>query len=98
MRGRPRRRPVSTTAPQALTFLNGAFMRQQARHFADRLHKEAIQRGAEHAIVIEARAQPLVDRDLGRVDAVDDPLVQVGRAQSPDFAAEVDVVAVVGLA
>jgi hypothetical protein len=35
------KRPVSTTAPQALTFLNGAFMRQQARHFADRLRKEA---------------------------------------------------------
>jgi hypothetical protein len=35
------KRSVSTTAPQALTFLNGAFMRQQARHFAVRLQKEA---------------------------------------------------------
>jgi hypothetical protein len=34
-------RPVSTTAPQALTLLNGAFMQEQARHFADRLQREA---------------------------------------------------------
>jgi hypothetical protein len=34
-------RPVSTTAPQALTFLNGAFANEQARHFATRLRREA---------------------------------------------------------
>jgi hypothetical protein len=34
-------RPVSTTAPQALTFLNGDFMHQQAGHFAGRLRREA---------------------------------------------------------
>jgi hypothetical protein len=34
-------RPVSTTAPQALTFLNGEFILQQAGHFADRLLREA---------------------------------------------------------
>jgi hypothetical protein len=34
-------RPVSTTAPQALTFLNGDFINQQARHFATRLEREA---------------------------------------------------------
>jgi hypothetical protein len=34
-------RPVSTTAPQALTFLNGDFINQQARHFASRLEREA---------------------------------------------------------
>jgi hypothetical protein len=34
-------RPLSTTAPQALTFLNGAFMQEQAGHFADRLRLEA---------------------------------------------------------
>jgi hypothetical protein len=34
-------RPVSTTAPQALTFLNGAFVNEQARHFAARLRREA---------------------------------------------------------
>jgi len=34
-------RPTSTIAPQALTFLNGDFMQAQARHFADRLRREA---------------------------------------------------------
>jgi hypothetical protein len=34
-------RPVSTTGPQALTFLNGAFTHEQARHFARRLLREA---------------------------------------------------------
>jgi hypothetical protein len=34
-------RPVSTTAPQALTFLNGAFANEQARHLAARLRREA---------------------------------------------------------
>jgi hypothetical protein len=34
-------RPLSTTAPQALTFLNGAFLHEQAGHFADRLAREA---------------------------------------------------------
>jgi hypothetical protein len=34
-------RPVSTTAPQALTFLNGAFMQEQSAHFAERLCREA---------------------------------------------------------
>jgi hypothetical protein len=34
-------RPVSTTGPQALTFLNGEFAHRQARAFAERLQKEA---------------------------------------------------------
>jgi hypothetical protein len=34
-------RPVSTIAPQALTFLNGEFINQQARQFAARLCREA---------------------------------------------------------
>jgi hypothetical protein len=34
-------RPVSTTAPQALTFLNGAFANEQARLLAARLRREA---------------------------------------------------------
>ncbi len=34
-------RPVSTTAPQALTFLNGAFANEQANFFAQRLRREA---------------------------------------------------------
>jgi hypothetical protein len=39
-------RPMSTTAPQALTLLNGAFLNEQASRFADRLRREA---GAEPA-------------------------------------------------
>ena len=34
-------RVVSTVAPQALTWLNGAFIREQARQFAARLAREA---------------------------------------------------------
>jgi hypothetical protein len=34
-------RPLSTTAPQALTFLNGPFVQEQAAHWADRLRREA---------------------------------------------------------
>jgi hypothetical protein len=34
-------RMVSTVAPQALTWLNGDFVREQSRHFAARLAKEA---------------------------------------------------------
>jgi hypothetical protein len=34
-------RSVSTIAPQALTYLNGAFMQEQAQHFAARLLREA---------------------------------------------------------
>jgi hypothetical protein len=33
-------RPVSTTAPQALTFLNGAFANQMARELASRLQRD----------------------------------------------------------
>jgi hypothetical protein len=35
------RRAVSTTGPQALTFLNGEFIQQQAHGFAERLRREA---------------------------------------------------------
>ncbi len=34
-------RPLSITAPQALTFLNGAFVQEQAAHWAARLRREA---------------------------------------------------------
>ncbi len=34
-------RTTSTTAPQALTFLNGTFLHEQAAHFAARLRREA---------------------------------------------------------
>jgi hypothetical protein len=34
-------RPISTTGPQALTYLNGEFIQQQAQYFAARLEREA---------------------------------------------------------
>ena len=63
----------------------------------DGLDAEAVQHRAEHAVVVEAGRQDGVEIGLlGRL-AVDDALVQVGRAQSPDPAGEHDVVAVVHL-
>jgi hypothetical protein len=49
-------RPVSTTAPQALTFLNGAFANEMAGELAARLEREA---GSDPAALIE-RAFELV--------------------------------------
>jgi Protein of unknown function (DUF1553)/Protein of unknown function (DUF1549) len=40
-------RPLSITAPQALTFLNGAFVQEQAAHLAARLHREAGEKPAD---------------------------------------------------
>jgi hypothetical protein len=44
------KRAVTSVAPQALTLFNGAFVNRQARHFADRLRREA---GAVPAAQIE---------------------------------------------
>ena len=62
-----------------------------------RLHAEAVERRAEDLVVVEARAQALVEVGLVGRDAVDDALVEVGRPQAPDAAGEVDVVRVVDL-
>jgi hypothetical protein len=60
------RRPVSTTAPQALTFLNGAFLNEQADCFAARLRTEAgddpaaqVRRAFELALCRPPRADEL---------------------------------------
>jgi hypothetical protein len=57
-------RPVSTTAPQALTFLNGEFANEMARQFAARLEHEAgsepaaqVRRAFELALCRPAREQ-----------------------------------------
>jgi hypothetical protein len=59
-------RPVSTTGPQALTFLNGDFAQEQARYFAARLLQEAgpatraqIHRGFELALARPPRGDEL---------------------------------------
>ena len=63
----------------------------------DGLDAEAVQHGAEDAVVVEAGGQHRVQVGLfGRL-AVDDALVEVGGAKAPDATAEHDVVAVVHL-
>src|SRR4029077_13279291 len=58
-------RVVSTVAPQALTFLNGEFIHEQAQAFAQRVAREA---GAEAAARVErayrlAFSRPPTDRE-----------------------------------
>jgi hypothetical protein len=60
-------RTVSTVAPQALTLLNGEFVRQQARHFAARLVAEA---GADRRAQVE-RAFELALCRLPRPDELE---------------------------
>ena len=60
-----------------------------------RLHAEAVEDGAEHPVVVEAGGQHRIEVGLLSRLAVDDALVQVGRAQAPDAASEHDVGAVV---
>ena len=62
-----------------------------------RLHAEAVEHGAEGLVVVEAGDQALVAGGLVGLDPVDDALVEVGRAQAPDPAGEVDVGRVVDL-
>jgi hypothetical protein len=57
-------RPLSTTAPQALTFLNGAFVQEQAAHWAARLRREAGDDAAtqvRHAFVLALCRPPRPD-------------------------------------
>ena len=63
-----------------------------------RLHAEAVERGAEHLVVVEPRRPGASSSAVSSVShPVDDALVQVGGAQPPDAAGEVDVVRVVDL-
>src|SRR5438270_13627316 len=62
-----------------------------------RLNAEAIQHGPPDRVEVEARGEPGMRRHFVRPAAVDDALVQVGRAQAPDPAGELDVVAVMEL-
>ena len=62
-----------------------------------RLQAEAVEHGAEDLVVVEAGDQALVAGGLLGLDPVDDALVEVGRAQAPDAAGEVDVGRVVDL-
>jgi hypothetical protein len=52
-------RPVSTIPTQALTLLNGEFLNQEARHFAERLVREA---GADRSAQVERAYRLAVSR------------------------------------
>jgi Protein of unknown function (DUF1553)/Protein of unknown function (DUF1549) len=65
------RRMVSTTGPQALTFLNGAFIQEQARHFATRLVTEAGQTPkdqVERAFALAVGRSPRPEESRAAVD------------------------------
>src|ERR1044072_4565638 len=61
------------------------------------LQAEAVEHGAEDLVVVEAGNQALVAGGLVGLDPVDDALVEIGRAQAPGAAGEVDVGRVVDL-
>jgi hypothetical protein len=61
------KRLTTTVAPQALSLFNGAFINRQAKHFADRLRKEAgneTDRQIEHAFRL-ALCRPPTDAERG---------------------------------
>lgn len=61
------RRSVTTTAPQALALLNDPFMREQARHFAQRLAAAGPDPTARvHAAFEQALARRPSEREMGR--------------------------------
>jgi hypothetical protein len=60
-------------------------------------HAEAIQHRAEQAVVVEAVDERRIAARFVAV-AVDDALIEVGRAQAPDAACKRDVVRIVDLA
>ena len=65
------RRLVSTTGPQALTFLNGAFIQAQARQFASRLVAEAGQAAndqVERAFALAVGRPPRANESRAAVD------------------------------
>src|SRR6202040_1225180 len=61
------------------------------------LHAEPVEHGAEHVVVIEAIDKGFVESDFVGHCPVHDALIQIGGANSPDFAREHDVMAVVNL-
>src|SRR5271170_2402367 len=63
----------------------------------DGFDAEAIEDGAENFVVIKTIDERFIERDFVGDGAVHHSLIQIGGAQTPDFAGEHDVVAVVHL-
>ena len=77
------KRLTTTVAPQALTLFNGGFINRQAKHFADRLRREAgddADRQIEHAYRL-ALCRPPTERERGLMRAFlkREPLEQMCR-------------------
>ena len=68
------RRTVSTTGPQALTFLNGAFVHQHARYFASRLASElgpSAKDQVERAFALALGRPPRADESRAALEFLD---------------------------
>ena len=59
------------------------------------LNTESVQGGAEDLVVVEAIDEKVVAAGLLGQNAIDDTLIQIGGAKSPDAAGKLDVMAVV---
>jgi hypothetical protein len=84
-------RPVSTTAPQALTFLNGDFIQQQAHALAARLRREAGDDAAAQvrdAFVLALCRPPHPEESQAALDFLARQQRQVGRDTAGVKAAE----------
>src|SRR5579862_3443326 len=62
-----------------------------------RLDTETVEHGAPDSVVVEPRREPFVEHRLVGFDSIYDALVEVGRADSPNFAGEMDIVRIVNL-
>ena len=90
-------RSVSTIAPQALTYLNGAFMQEQARHFAARLLRDA---SADRTAQIELAYRLALARSASaeEIAAIEEFLDGHARQIAADLAASVADAAAPGTA
>jgi hypothetical protein len=83
---------VSTTGPQALTFLNGAFVHQQAGYFASRLASEAGPRATDQldrAFALALGRAPRADESRAALDFLDKQERQI-RADAAGIETNVD--------
>jgi hypothetical protein len=99
------RRNVTSVAPQALTLLNGDFTNRQARHFADRLEREAgddPERQIERAYLLALCRRPTAAERTAMVQFLkreaENLSAESARARKPLAPAEANHAALVQLA